>query len=192
MIHTCWLQKLTAFHEDLVAQMNQLLTSGSHPHWLTQSGTILIMKDPHKVQHLQLPADSLPHNMEGLGMSQYMCEAQTDLETTPEGQNSSCWLVELLHKVLRPDRPTRALQDWIDYKKAYDSVLHTQDTGVFGTIQDQQDADSLHQELSAAVENRGAPPGPSWPEPPQSDHSKEWSYHQPPPLHGRHQAARQE
>ena len=36
MIHTYWLKHLTAVHERLAAQMNQLLASGSHPDWLTQ------------------------------------------------------------------------------------------------------------------------------------------------------------
>ena len=48
MIHTYWLKLLTALHERLAAQMNQLLASGSHPDWLTQGRTVLVMKDPHK------------------------------------------------------------------------------------------------------------------------------------------------
>ncbi|TWW59283.1 hypothetical protein D4764_06G0008130 [Takifugu flavidus] len=47
-IHAYWLKKLTALHERLAAQMNQLLTSGDHPEWLTQGPTVLIMKDPQK------------------------------------------------------------------------------------------------------------------------------------------------
>lgn len=48
MIHTYWLTKLSALHECLVSQMNQLLMDGIHPEWLTQRRTVLIMKDPQK------------------------------------------------------------------------------------------------------------------------------------------------
>ncbi|XP_051906082.1 uncharacterized protein LOC127590686 [Hippocampus zosterae] len=46
--HTYWLKKLTALHERLAVQMNQLLRDGTHPEWLTEGRTILIMKDPSK------------------------------------------------------------------------------------------------------------------------------------------------
>ena len=48
MIHTYWLKHLTAVHERLAVQMNQLLASGSHSDWLTQGRTVQVMKDPHK------------------------------------------------------------------------------------------------------------------------------------------------
>ncbi|XP_032426375.1 uncharacterized protein LOC116724756 [Xiphophorus hellerii] len=48
MIHAYWLKKLTALHERLADQMNQLLQSGTHPEWLTEGLTILIQKDPSK------------------------------------------------------------------------------------------------------------------------------------------------
>ena len=48
MIHTYSLKKLTALHECLVTQMNQLLRSGTHPEWLTQGWTVLIMKNPQR------------------------------------------------------------------------------------------------------------------------------------------------
>lgn len=46
MIHTSWLKMLTDFYECLAAQMNQLLSDGTHPGWLTERWTILIPKDP--------------------------------------------------------------------------------------------------------------------------------------------------
>ena len=48
MIHNDSLKKLTELHESLAAQMNQLLMSETHPEWLTQGWTFLIMKDPQK------------------------------------------------------------------------------------------------------------------------------------------------
>uniref|UniRef100_A0A3B3HMT5 Carbohydrate sulfotransferase n=1 Tax=Oryzias latipes TaxID=8090 RepID=A0A3B3HMT5_ORYLA len=48
MIHVYWLKKLTALHERLAAQMNQLLKEVTHPEWLTEGRTILIQKDPSK------------------------------------------------------------------------------------------------------------------------------------------------
>lgn len=41
----CLLAK-TALHEQLAAQMNQLLRDGTRPMWLTEGQTVLIQKDP--------------------------------------------------------------------------------------------------------------------------------------------------
>ncbi|XP_025766930.1 uncharacterized protein LOC112848110 [Oreochromis niloticus] len=48
MVHTYWLKKLTALHERLAAQMNQLLVDERHSEWLTEGKTVLILKDPQK------------------------------------------------------------------------------------------------------------------------------------------------
>ncbi|KAL3972560.1 male germ cell-associated kinase [Sarotherodon galilaeus] len=48
MVHSYWVKKLTALHERLAAQMNQLLVDERHPEWLTEGQTVLILKDPKK------------------------------------------------------------------------------------------------------------------------------------------------
>ena len=45
MIHTYWLKKLTAPHESLAAQTSRLLMVRTHPDWLIQGRTVLIMRD---------------------------------------------------------------------------------------------------------------------------------------------------
>ncbi|KAL3977722.1 2-oxoisovalerate dehydrogenase E1 component beta subunit [Sarotherodon galilaeus] len=47
-VHAYWLKKLTALHEQLALQMNQLLVSERHPEWLTEGWIVLIPKDPQK------------------------------------------------------------------------------------------------------------------------------------------------
>ena len=44
MIHSYWLKELRALHDCLAAQMEQLLMNGTHPDWLIQDQTVLIMK----------------------------------------------------------------------------------------------------------------------------------------------------
>lgn len=48
MIHIYWVKKLTAFHEHIAAQINQLLIEGLQPEWLTQGWIIMIMKTHQK------------------------------------------------------------------------------------------------------------------------------------------------
>ncbi|XP_048856684.1 NACHT, LRR and PYD domains-containing protein 12-like [Brienomyrus brachyistius] len=49
MIHAYWLKKLTALHERLAAQMNQLLMDGTHPEWLTKGH--LLSQCQHRMKH---------------------------------------------------------------------------------------------------------------------------------------------
>ena len=57
MIYTYLLKKITALYEHLAAQINQLLMDGTHPEWLTQGQTVLIMKE--RGRSIQLPANDL-------------------------------------------------------------------------------------------------------------------------------------
>ena len=48
MIHAYWLKKLTSLHKRLACHMEKLATEGDHPSWLTQSRTVLVIKDPQQ------------------------------------------------------------------------------------------------------------------------------------------------
>ena len=57
IIHIYWLKHLTAVHERLAAQMNQLLATGSHLDWLTQERTVLV----NKIQAINTTNHHIPY-----------------------------------------------------------------------------------------------------------------------------------
>lgn len=68
MIYVYWLKKLTALHEHLVAQMNQLLTDGTHPEWpdsLDSEGF------PEGGNAIKLLAYTIPHQIMEATVLQY-------------------------------------------------------------------------------------------------------------------------
>uniref|UniRef100_A0A7N8XHF5 Reverse transcriptase domain-containing protein n=1 Tax=Mastacembelus armatus TaxID=205130 RepID=A0A7N8XHF5_9TELE len=136
MIHTYWLKKLTALHERLAAQMNQLLMDGTHPEWLTEGRTVLILKDPQKgaVPSNYRPITCLCTTWKLLSgiiaakmsrhMAQYMSGAQKGIGKDTRGAKHQL----LVDKAVARDcktRQTNLCTAWIDYKKAYDSMPHT-------------------------------------------------------------------
>uniref|UniRef100_A0A8C4WGB1 Reverse transcriptase domain-containing protein n=1 Tax=Gopherus evgoodei TaxID=1825980 RepID=A0A8C4WGB1_9SAUR len=135
MIHTYWLKKLTAVHERLAAQMNQLLAASSHPNWLTQGRTVLIMKDPCKgiKPSNYRPITCLPTTWKILSgilaaklqdhMGQYMSTAQKGLGNNTRGSKHQLLIDRAVTQDSR-SRQTNLSTAWIDYRKAYDSMPH--------------------------------------------------------------------
>ncbi|TWW59899.1 hypothetical protein D4764_06G0014290 [Takifugu flavidus] len=116
--------------------MNQLLTSGDHPEWLTQGRTVLIMKDPQKgtIPSNYQPITCLSTTWKLLSgiiaakisrhMDQYMSRAQKGIGNNTRGAKHQL----LVHRAFAQDcrtRHTNLCTAWIDYKKAYDSMPHT-------------------------------------------------------------------
>uniref|UniRef100_A0A3B3HW39 Reverse transcriptase domain-containing protein n=1 Tax=Oryzias latipes TaxID=8090 RepID=A0A3B3HW39_ORYLA len=136
MIHAYWLKKLTALHERLAAQINQLLRDGTHPEWLTEGRTILIQKDPSKgaVPSNYRPITCLSTTwklMSGIiatkinrHMDQFMSDTQKGIGRDSRGAKHQL----LVDRTVAQDcksRHTNLCTAWIDYKKAYDSMPHT-------------------------------------------------------------------
>ena len=136
MIQAYWLKKLTALHERLAAQMNQLLREGTHPEWLTEGRTILIQKDPSKGT---VPANYRPITclstmwklMSGIiaakisgHMDQYMSRPQKGIGKNTRGAKHQLLVDRTVARDCRM-RNTNLSTAWIDYKKAYDSMPHT-------------------------------------------------------------------
>ncbi len=136
MIHTYWLKKLTALHERLAVQMNQLLVDGTHPEWLTQGRTILIMKDPQKgtIPSNYRPITCLCTTWKLLSgiiaakmsrhMAQYMHRAQKGIGSNTRGAKHQLLVDRAVTRDCKT-RQTNLCTAWIDYKKAYDSMPHT-------------------------------------------------------------------
>ncbi|TWW78234.1 hypothetical protein D4764_11G0003550 [Takifugu flavidus] len=135
-ILTYWLKKLTALHERRAAQMNQLLTSGDHPEWLTQGRTVLIMKEPQKgsVPSNYRPITCLSTTWKLLSgliaakisrhVDQYMSRAQKGIGNNTRGVKHQLLVDRAIAQDYRK-RHTDLCTAWIDYKKAYDSMPHT-------------------------------------------------------------------
>uniref|UniRef100_A0A3B5PPD0 Reverse transcriptase domain-containing protein n=1 Tax=Xiphophorus maculatus TaxID=8083 RepID=A0A3B5PPD0_XIPMA len=136
MIHAYWLKKLTALHERLADQMNQLLQSGTHPEWLTEGRTILIQKDPSKgpVPPNYRPITCLSTTwklMSGIiaakiskHMDKHMSTAQKGIGVNSRGAKHQLLVDRTVARDCKT-RHTNLCMAWIDYKKAYDSMPHT-------------------------------------------------------------------
>ncbi|KAL4008504.1 hypothetical protein ACER0C_002356 [Sarotherodon galilaeus] len=159
MVHAYWLKKLTALHECLAAQMNQLLVNERHPEWLTEGRTVLIPKDPKKgpVPSNYRPITCLSTTWKLLSgiilakmnrhMGQYMSGAQKGIGKNTRGAKHQLLVDRTVSRDCKTRR-TNLCTAWIDYKKACAPQL---DTGMPRIVQDQQDPKSLHQELNGDV-----------------------------------------
>ncbi len=129
MIHTYWLKKLTALHERLAAQMNQLLRDGTHPDWLTQGRTVLILKDPQKgpIPSNYRPITCLCTTWKALSgiiaakmskhVAQYMSGAQKGIGSNTRGAKHQLLVDRAVARDCK-NRQTNLCTAWIDYKKA--------------------------------------------------------------------------
>ncbi|XP_051919952.1 uncharacterized protein LOC127599769 [Hippocampus zosterae] len=133
MVHTYWLKKLTALHECLAALMNQLLRDGTHPAWLTEGRTIVIMKDPSMgaVPSNYRPITCLSTTRKLIiaakisgHMDQYTSEAQKGIGRDTRGAKHQLLVDRTVAQDCR-SRRTNLCTAWIDYQKAYDSMPHT-------------------------------------------------------------------
>uniref|UniRef100_A0A669EZW7 Reverse transcriptase domain-containing protein n=1 Tax=Oreochromis niloticus TaxID=8128 RepID=A0A669EZW7_ORENI len=136
MVHAYWLKKLTALHERLAAQMNQLLVNERHPEWLTEGRTVLIPKDPKKgpVPSNYRPITCLSTTWKLLSgiisakmnrhMGQYMSGAQKGIGKNTRGAKHQLLVDRTVSRDCKT-RLTNLCTAWIDYKKAYDSMPHS-------------------------------------------------------------------
>ncbi|XP_076733794.1 uncharacterized protein LOC143414044 [Maylandia zebra] len=136
MVHAYWLKKLTALHERLAAQMNQLLVNERHPEWLTEGRTVLIPKDPKKgpVPSNYRPITCLSTTWKLLSgiisakmnrhMGQYMSGTQKGIGKNTRGAKHQLLVDRTVSRDCKT-RLTNLCTAWIDYKKAYDSMPHS-------------------------------------------------------------------
>ena len=136
MIHTYWLKKPTPLHERLAAQMNQLLISGTHPEWLTQSWTVLIMKDPQKgtrpsnygpltcLSTTWMRLSGITETKVSRHMDQYMIRAQKELDSNTRGVKHQLLVDRTVARncSVQENQPVHC---WTDYKKALGTQCHT-------------------------------------------------------------------
>ncbi|TKS65715.1 R2DM Retrovirus-related Pol polyprotein from type II retrotransposable element [Collichthys lucidus] len=116
--------------------MNQLLRDGTHPEWLTQGRAVLIMKDPEKepIQSNYRPITCLCTTWKALSgiiaakmskhVAQYMSKAPKGIGSNTRGVKHQLLVDGTVARDCKR-RQTNLCTAWIDYKKAYDSMLHT-------------------------------------------------------------------
>ena len=136
MVHGYWLKKLTALHQRLATQMNQLIQTGNHPEWLTQGRTSLLMKDPKQgaIPKNYRPITCLPTTWKLFSgiiaqkiqdhMDKYMSQTQKGIGNKSRGTKHQLLIDTAVIKDSK-SRQTNLGMAWIDYKKAYDSVPHS-------------------------------------------------------------------
>ena len=121
------LSEIQKVHERLAAQMNQLLRSGTHPKWLTQGQTVLIMKDlqretiPSSYQTITCLSTTwkLLSSIIAAKVSRHMDQY---LSRSRKGISSKNWL--LVDRSTK-SRSMKLCPAWIHYKKDNDSLPHT-------------------------------------------------------------------
>ena len=135
-VHAFWLKKFTSLHKRMADQMNQMLQSGSHPAWLTQGRTALLIKDrsqgniPKNYRPItclsttwKLFSGILAHNIQN-HMNKYMNSSQKGIGNGFRGTKHQLLIDKAVIKDSK-SRQTNLGMAWIDYKKAYDSVPHS-------------------------------------------------------------------
>ena len=135
-IHGFWFKKFTSIHDGL--EMNKCLQTAHVPEWMTKGKTTLIQKDPKKgtIPNNYRPITFLPM-MRKILTAQIREEIYNSLTRRglfPDKQKGCCkgsrGIAELLYidqhiLIESKTRRKNLSKAWIDYKKAYDLVLHS-------------------------------------------------------------------
>lgn len=132
-IHTYWVKMLTLLCERLVAQMNQLLKNGTHPEWLTEGRTFLIMKNHQKgtipsnyrpiicLSPREKPLSGIIVAKISRHMDQYMIAAQKSIGKDTRGAKHQLVVDRTIAHECQ-SQANKPVHSWIDYKKAYESM----------------------------------------------------------------------
>ena len=134
-----WIKNLTALHERIAVQMNDLLVNGKEvPKWLTTGRTILCQKDPSKggaVDNYR-PISCLPlmwKLMTGiisnsvydyLEINNILPSKQKGCKRKSRGTKDQLLIDKTVMKDCKK-RHTNLGMAWIDYRKAYDMIPHS-------------------------------------------------------------------
>ena len=137
-IHGFWFKKFTSIHDRLVLEMNKCLQTAHVPNWMIKGRTTLIQKDPNKgtAPNNYRPITCLPMMWKILTaqIREEIYHSLTSRGLFPDEQKGCCkgsrGTAELLYidKHILDESKTRwknLAMAWIDYKKAYDMVLHS-------------------------------------------------------------------
>ena len=137
-IHSFWFKKFTSIHDRQALEKNKCLQTAHVPEWMTKGKTTLIQKDPNKGTALNnyRPITCLPMMWKILTaeIREEIYYSLTSRDLFPDEQKGYCkgsrGTAELLYidqPILNESRTRRKnlAMAWIDYKKAYDMVLHS-------------------------------------------------------------------
>ncbi|XP_065055326.1 uncharacterized protein LOC135683871 [Rhopilema esculentum] len=137
-VHGYWLKGFTKLHQLIAAQLNECISTGEMPTWMTRGRTCLILKDVKKGSDVTnfrpitcLPlmwkilagivSESLYHHLEN---EKLLPEEQKGCRKQSRGTKDQLMIDKMVMKNCRR-RLTNLCVAWIDYRKAYDMVPHS-------------------------------------------------------------------
>ena len=137
-VHGYWLKGFTKLHQLIAAQLNECISTGEMPTWVTRGRTCLILKDVKKGSDVTnfraitcLPlmwkiltgivSESLYHHLEN---EKLLPEEQKGCRKQSRGTKDQLMIDKMVMKNCRR-RLTNLCVAWIDYRKAYDMVPHS-------------------------------------------------------------------
>ena len=137
MVHGYWLKGFTKLHPLISIQLNECISTGETPGWMTKGRTCLILKDAQKGNDVTnfrpitcLPlmwkiltgivSESLYHHLES---EKLLPEEQKGCRKQSRGTKDQLMIDKMTMKNCAR-RLTNLCVAWIDYKKAYDMVPH--------------------------------------------------------------------
>ena len=137
-VHGYWLKGFTKLHPLMAAQLNECISTGKTPTWMTRGRTCLILKEVKKGSDVTnfrpitcLPlmwkiltgivSESLYHHLES---EKLLPEEQKGCRKQSRGTKDQLMIDKMVMKNCRR-RLTNLCVAWIDYKKAYDMVPHS-------------------------------------------------------------------
>ena len=137
-VHGYWLKHLKSLHIRIADQLNDCITSGQVPEWMTTGKTFLLIKDPAKgpIPSNYRPITCLPmvwKLMTGT-VSEYIYKHLIENNLMPDEQKGckkksrGCKELLLIDKMILKNckrRKTNLYMGYIDYRKAYDMVPHS-------------------------------------------------------------------
>ena len=137
-VHGYWIKGFTKLHPLMAAQLNECITIGETPSWMTRGRTCLILKDVKKGSDVTnfrpitcLPlmwkvltgivSESVYHHLES---EKLLPEEQKGCRKNSRGTKDQLMIDKMVMKNCKR-RLTNLCVAWIDYKKAYDMVPHS-------------------------------------------------------------------
>ena len=138
MVQSFWLKRFKSLGKRIAWQLNDCLSNGKSPEWMTSGRTVLIMKDINK--------GNSPSNYRPITCLPIMWKVFTSILSTAvyhhvNANGLSMWKQKgcgqgtrgakdhlLLDKAIMKDSKTRRTNlsmAWVDYRKAYDMVPHS-------------------------------------------------------------------
>ena len=133
-----WTKYLTPLHEQIVAQLNTILSTACVPQWMTTGRTVLCMKDPGKGNAVDnyrpisclhvmwkvfsgMLTEEIYEHLEGKNLFPH---EQKGCKKKSRGTKDQLLIDKAILRNCK-NRKVNLAMAWIDYRKAYDMIPHS-------------------------------------------------------------------